>query len=278
MVGREAVLALKARGWEGIGFPHAALDVADRLAVNDAIASVAPDLVFNAAAYTQVDAAEDNPELARRVNAEGPAWLAEACAARNVPLVHISTDYVFDGEIDRPWRPEDEPRPLGVYGETKRKGEQAVRARIPHHLIIRTSWVYAPHGHNFFLTILRLARERDQLEVVADQWGSPTLAADLAAAMCDAAAMVLEHSTGWGTYHFCNGGQTTWHEFASVIVTDLIPPEQRACRRVIPIRSADWPTRAKRPRYSVLDTSSWTQVFGFAPRPWREALLNVCAK
>jgi dTDP-4-dehydrorhamnose reductase len=278
MVGSEAVLALQARGWEGIGFSHAALDVADPLAVNDAIASVAPDLVFNAAAYTQVDAAEDNRELAWRVNAEGPAWLAEACAVRNVPLVHISTDYVFDGESDRPWKPEDEPRPLGVYGETKWKGEQAVRARIPQHLIIRTSWVYAPHGRNFFLTILRLARERDQLEVVADQWGSPTLAADLAAAMCEAAAMVRAQSNGWGTYHFCNGGETTWHEFASAIVTDVVPPEERRCRRVVPIRSADWPTRAKRPRYSVLDTSSWTQTFGRAPRPWREALRNVRAE
>ena len=209
MVGREVVDAGRALGWDVVGRTRAELDVTDRAAVQACVTATGPDLVVNAAAYTQVDAAETEGELARQVDAEGPARLAEACRVAEASLVQLSTDYVFDGRARRPYRPEDRPHPLGVYGRTKWEGEEAVRQRLPRHLIVRTSWVYASHGHNFFRTIARLAREQETLRVVADQHGCPTLAADLARALLDGAAIAMTRPNGWGTYHFCNGGATT---------------------------------------------------------------------
>jgi dTDP-4-dehydrorhamnose reductase len=249
--------------------------VTDRDAVRAAVASTEPDLVLNAAAYTQVDAAESEADLAARVNAEGPAWLAEACAADGVPLIQISTDYVFDGRSRRPYRPEDSTNPLSVYGRTKWEGEQAVRERLPQHLIVRTSWVYAPHGRNFFRTMTRLAREQATLRVVADQRGCPTLAADLARALVGAAAGAMERPDRWGTYHFCNAGETTWHGFASAIVAGLASQPEVVARSVLPITTSDHPRPAVRPAYSVLDTTSWTAAFGLPPRPWQEALADA---
>ena len=275
MVGREILGAARALGWDAIGRTHAQLDVANRAAVRAAVEAAEPGVVLNAAAYTRVDGAEDEPDLAQRVNSQGPAWLAEACAWAGVPLIQISTDYVFDGRARRPYRPEDAPHPLGVYGRTKWEGEQAVRERLARHLIVRTSWVYAPQGHNFLCTIARLAEEQETLRVVADQRGCPTLAADLARALVGAAQVVVEDASAWGTYHFCNAGETTWHGFASAIVAGLASRRTLACRRVVPIAAADRPTRAARPLYSVLDTTSWTATFGFAPRPWQEALADA---
>jgi dTDP-4-dehydrorhamnose reductase len=272
MVGREVVDAARVLGWDVVGRTHAELDVTDRAALQACVTATEPDLVVNAAAYTQVDAAETEGELARQVNAEGPAWLAEACQEVEASLVQISTDYVFDGRARRPYRPDDPPHPLGVYGRTKWEGEEAVRQRLARHLIVRTSWVYASHGHNFFRTIARLAREQETLRVVADQHGCPTLAADLARALLDGAAMAMTRPNGWGTYHFCNGGETSWHGFASAIVAGLASRPGIVCRKVVPIATSEHPRPAARPAYSVLDTSSWTAVFGQTPRPWQEAL------
>jgi len=275
MVAREVVDAADALGWAVIGRSHAELDVTDRAAVLAAVAATEPDVVLNAAAYTQVDGAESEPGLAARVNTEGPAWLADACAVGRVPLIQISTDYVFDGRSRRPYRPEDPTNPLGVYGRTKWEGEQAVRERLPEHLIVRTSWVYAPHGRNFFRTIARLAREQATLRVVADQHGCPTLAADLARALLGAAASAMTRSDQWGTYHFCNAGETTWHGFASAIVAGLAPRPDLVARSVLPIATSEHTRPAARPAYSVLDTTSWTSTFGLAPRPWEQALADA---
>jgi dTDP-4-dehydrorhamnose reductase len=275
MVARDVLQAAGMLGWEAIGRTHAELDVANRAAVRAAVESTEPDVVLNAAAYTQVDAAESEADLARRVNAEGAAWLAEACAAAGAALIQLSTDYVFDGQARRPYRPEDAPHPLGVYGRTKWEGEQAVRERVSQHLIVRTSWVYAPRGRNFLCTIARLAREQETLRVVADQHGCPTLASDLARGLLEAAAVALERADAWGTYHFCNAGETTWHGFASAIVAGLASRVGLVCRSVIPIATSERPSRAARPAYSVLDTGSWTATFGLAPRPWQDALSDA---
>jgi dTDP-4-dehydrorhamnose reductase len=278
MVGRALLESGRALGWEIVGTTRSELDIADPAAVRAAVVAAEPRVVLNAAGYTQVDTAESEPELARRANVDGPTWLADTCAAHGVPLIHISTDYVFDGGARRPYRPDDSPHPLCVYGHTKWEGEQAVRECLDRHLIVRTSWLYAPHGRNFLRTIAGLARERDTLRMVADQHGSPTLAADLARALLRAAAAAAENADVWGTYHFCNAGETTWHGFASAIVDGLASRPGVVCRRVVPITTAEYPTAATRPAYSVLDTTSWTAAFGLAPRPWQEALSDALCR
>ncbi len=278
MVGREVIEAGRERGCEVVGLGRGELDVADRAAVRATVAASGVDAVINAAAFTRVDEAEADEEAARRANADGPGWLAEACATRGIPLIHISTDYVFDGRGRRPYRPDDTPQPLGVYGRTKWEGEQAVRERLARHVIVRTSWVYAPHGRNFLRTIAAAARDREELSVVADQHGAPTLAADLARALLDAAAAAVARPELAGTHHFTNAGETTWHGFALAIVEGLAPRGGLVCRRVVPISTAERGARAPRPAYSVLDTTSWTATFGSSPRPWEAALAEALCR
>ena len=228
------------------------------------------DVVVNAAAYTAVDKAEADADAAFRVNSEAPGAIARACARIDALLVHYSTDYVFDGSASRPYREDDLTAPLGVYGASKLAGEQAIRASGARHAILRTAWVYASHGRNFLLTMLRLAGERDELRVVADQVGTPTSAAWIA----DATTELLRHGvTDAGTWHLVASGQTSWHGFASAIVEDAhalglltrVPA-------VLPITTADFPTPAQRPANSVLDTTRLRSDFGIVPSDWREGL------
>ncbi len=236
-----------------------------------------PALIVNAAAYTAVDRAETEPEAAYALNRDGPAHLAEAAAALSIPLIHLSTDYVFDGFKTGDSRTgaysENDPiAPLGVYGASKAAGEQAVRERCPAHLILRTSWVYSPFGANFVRTMLRLGRERPEIGVVADQTGCPTAAADIAAAIAAIAGRVdAVGPGGFGTFHLCGTGATTWHGFAAAIF------EQAAALgapvpRMKAITTADYPTPARRPVNSVLATDRIRTVWGVALRPWPEAL------
>jgi dTDP-4-dehydrorhamnose reductase len=234
------------------------------------VARVAPDLVVNAGAYTAVDRAEDEPELAIRVNAESPGALARACAEAGIPIVHFSTDYVFDGSGTRPYREDDAAAPLGAYGASKWAGEQAVRASGAAHKIFRLCWVYGPRGGNFLLTMLRLAREREVLRVVADQQGTPTPAAWIADATAEALRRRPEAS---GTWHLAAGGQASWFEFASEIVgraaaMGLI----EKAPQVEPITTAEFPTRARRPAWSVLDTSRLAADFGLRLPPWQDGV------
>ncbi|GAA5005672.1 dTDP-4-dehydrorhamnose reductase [Pseudoluteimonas lycopersici] len=234
---------------------------------------IAPDVVLNAAAWTAVDRAESERDAAFRTNAEAPRAIAEACARRGTRLVHYSTDYVFDGCGKRPYREDDKTSPLGVYGESKLAGEEAVRASGADHVILRTAWVYAPRGKNFLLTMLRLGAERDRLRVVADQVGTPTCAALIA----DTTAQVIAHpSRASGTWHLTAGGQTSWHGFAEAILAGavergLLPhaPEVEA------ISTADYPTPAARPAYSVLDTTRLQRDFGIVLPDWREGLARA---
>ena len=234
------------------------------------VARIAPDVVVNAAAYTQVDKAETERDAAFRANAEAPAALAVACARSGALLVHYSTDYVFDGSGTHPYRETDPTAPLGVYGASKLAGEDAIRDSGARHLVFRTAWVYAAHGKNFLRTMLRLAAERDALRVVADQHGTPTPAALIA----DITARILGQSPrATGLYHLTPTGQTTWHGFAEAIIDRAHALGMLARKpEVLPIATSDYPTPAARPAYSVLDCARLQQDFGIALPTWRQGL------
>ena len=268
-VGCELISLARRRGVTAPGLSRAEANITDRQAVRAALRRKQPALVVNAAAYTAVDRAESEPERARAGNAVGPGILAQACADAGVPLVHLSTDYVFDGTKVGPYVEEDRINPLGVYGRTKAEGEAAVRAAQPHHVILRTAWVYGAHGHNFLKTMLRLAAERDELRVVADQIGCPTATADIAEAILALAPRLIADSGVAGTYHFVATGQTSWHGFASEIVRRQQPFTGRN-PRVTVITTAEFPTAARRPMNSVLDCTRFRATFGHVARPWAE--------
>ena len=240
------------------------------------VARVAPDIVVNAAAYTAVDKAETDAEAAFRANAEAPGVLARACAARDALLVHYSTDYVFDGSGTRPYREDDATAPLGVYGESKLAGEIAVRESGARHMIFRTAWVYAAHGRNFLLTMLRLAKERDELRVVADQFGTPTPASLIAQTT---AQILARPFTASGLWHLTATDGTSWHGFASEIMRQahaagLLSREPR----VLPITTAEYPTPARRPACSRLDVSRLEALLQQPLPHWRDAMAPVLAE
>ncbi|HZH43627.1 MAG TPA: dTDP-4-dehydrorhamnose reductase [Lysobacter sp.] len=246
------------------------LDLGEDGAARRVVETHRPDVVVNAAAYTAVDRAEDERDAAFRANADAPGELAHACAALDVPLVHYSTDYVFDGRGERPYREDDDTAPLGAYGESKLAGEQAIRTSGCRHVILRTAWVYGLHGHNFLRTMLRLAAERDELRVVADQVGAPTpawLIADVTR------ALIEQGRTDLGVRHLTANGQTSWHGFASAIV-ETAHARGLLARRVpvVPITTAEFPTRARRPAYSVLDCGALQRDAGIQLPRWDAAL------
>jgi dTDP-4-dehydrorhamnose reductase len=229
------------------------------------------DVVLNAAAYTAVDKAESEPEAAMLMNAEAPGAIAQACAARDIPFVHISTDYVFDGGKPAPYVETDPAAPQGVYGRSKRAGEEAVLSAGGRTAIIRTSWVYASHGANFLRTMLRLAETRDEVGVVADQFGRPTLAADLAdACFATLRQLAARNTAAQGVFHYAGAGDATWADFAETIFAESARrggPSARVRR----ITTAEYPTHARRPANSRLDTTK-IEALGIKPRPWREAV------
>jgi dTDP-4-dehydrorhamnose reductase len=249
-------------------------DITDPAAVAAAFAAYRPTLVVNAEAHTHVDRAETNAAPAAEANAHGPAILAAACATAGFPLLHISTDYVFDGTKPGPYVESDPVAPLSVYGRTKLAGEAAVRDILLRHVILRTAWVYGEFGSNFLKTMVRLARERDELRVVADQHGSPTSTHELAAAILEIAPHLAAGADVCGTYHFTGSGATSWHGFAVVIVAAQAPLTGRA-PRVVAITTADHPTLAARPANSVLDCSRFGRVFGFRARPWADEVADI---
>lgn len=237
------------------------------------IQRIAPDVVVNAAAYTAVDRAESDRDAAFRVNGEAPLRIAQACAARDALLLHYSTDYVFDGRGTRPYREDDATAPLGAYGESKLAGEDAVRASAARHMIFRTAWVYASHGKSFLRTMLRLAAERDELRVVADQTGTPTPAALIANVTAAALARPFERS---GVWHLTAAGETTWHGFAEAIMAAAHARGLLArMPRIVPIPTADYPTPAQRPVYSRLDIARIQADFGIVLPEWPEGLANT---
>jgi len=235
-----------------------------------------PSAVVNAAAYTGVDRAEQEPEVAFRANAQAPAVIAQWCATHGVPMVHYSTDYVFKGDGAAPYGEDDTTEPLGVYGSSKRDGENAVRAAGGRHLIFRTAWVYASHGGNFLRTMLRVGAERDELRVVADQVGTPTPAALIA----DVTAQVLQHPGQLsGTWHLTASGQTSWHGFAEAIFAEAVAAGVLTkAPQVQAISSDQYPTPAKRPAWSVLDNRKLQQDFGIVLPTWQAGLQRVMSE
>ena len=274
-VGYELERSLQGLG-EVVAVDRARMDLADLDQVRAVIREVRPGLIVNPAAYTAVDKAESEPELAHRVNAEAPAVMADECKRLGAALVHYSTDYVFDGTQAGPRVESDATGPINVYGRSKLAGEQAIAAAGIPHLILRTSWVYGMRGKNFLLTMLRLARERDELRVVADQHGAPTWSRSIA----DSTALILAQAKAggadwWrqhgGTYHLSSQGQTTWFEFTQAILAEA----QIDCR-LLPISTAEYPLPAPRPQHSVLSSELLMSRFCRLPH-WREAL-RLCLK
>lgn len=255
------------------GLPCGRVEFTDTGGLERLVAEQRPALVLNAVAYTQVDRAEDEPELAQRINAGAVAELALACAQHGAKLVHYSTDYVFGGEGSRPWREDDPTAPLGVYGRSKLAGEEAIRASGCGHMILRTAWLYGARGQNFLRTMLRLAGEREELRVVSDQVGSPTPARWLAVATALACARGPDAT---GTWHVVADGQCSWHDFAAAIFADAVASGllERA-PRLHAIASSDYPAKAARPAYSRLDTSRFAADFGLRLPDWREGLRQV---
>lgn len=254
----------------GDGSTCEALDLGELDRIAPLIERIRPDVVVNATAYTAVDRAESERGQAMRINAEAPARLALACAGQGTTLVHYSTDYVFDGTAVEPYREDHPTAPLGVYGESKLAGEQAIRASGARHLILRTAWVYGLHGHNFLRTMLRLAAERDELRVVADQIGSPTPAWLIADVTAHA---IRKGEAASGTMHLVADGSTSWHGFAEAIFEEAAMRGWLLRRpAVVPIATAEYPTPARRPAFSVLDSSKLRSVLGMRPPHWREAL------
>jgi dTDP-4-dehydrorhamnose reductase len=249
------------------------LDLAQGDAVCRYVADWRPDIVVNAAAYTAVDQAESEPEIAFAVNRDGPAAVADACREIGAALIHFSTDYVFDGGKSGPYTEDDPVNPLSVYGASKAAGDAAIRERLDRHVILRTAWVYSPIGRNFVKTMLRLGAERDRLGVVADQHGCPTAAADAARAVIDiVAALGAERPHGFGTFNFCGNGATTWHGFASAIFDGAIRRGLPAPRLVEAIATEAYPTPAARPRNSVLDCAKIARVYGIVAPAWQASL------
>ena len=250
------------------------LDLTSRASIAAAVELASPDLVVNAAAYTAVDRAEDQPDLAHAVNCTGAAWLAEAAAARGAPFVHFSTDYVFDGLKGAPYLETDATRPLGVYGATKEAGERAVLAAHPRSVVIRTAWVCSADGANFVKTMLRLAGERDEIKVVADQHGAPTFAADLADAIARMIPRLMQAQPGdeaFGIFHLSGAPHTTWHGFTAEILTQAGARGHRV-PKLTPIATADYPTKAKRPADGRMDCTKIGRVHGIAAADWRVSL------
>lgn len=249
-------------------------DLSDLRAVREAVGDLRPDIVVNAAAWTAVDRAEAEPEAAYRINAEAPGAMATAAREAGALLVHYSTDYVFDGHARRPWREDDPPAPLSAYGRSKLAGERAVAAAGGAHLVLRTSWVYGLTGHNFLQTVLRLAREREELAVVDDQIGAPTWSGAIAQATAEAIALWLaepgRRAQRQGLFHLAAAGQTSWCGFARAIV-ELAPDLPRR-PRVRAIGTEDYPLPAPRPAWSVLDCGRMEAAFGIGLADWRDAL------
>jgi dTDP-4-dehydrorhamnose reductase len=249
------------------------LDITNATAVTSFIEKRQISVVVNAAAYTAVDRAETDAAQAKRINRDGPATLARACTRTGSALIHISTDYVYDGLKTTPYVEDDPVAPTGVYGTSKAEGDQEVQRLVKQHVILRTAWLYSVHGQNFVKTILNLARERAYLNVVADQIGCPTSAVDLARAILDIIINIIEVQTvAWGIYHYCGAGQTTWYEFAKTILKLAGQYEDFALKTIRPISTDQYPTPAARPPYAVLDCTKIESAFGIRPVDWRTSL------
>jgi dTDP-4-dehydrorhamnose reductase len=275
-VGQELQDSLKGCG-ELFCLARQQMDLADESSIRNTIRAIQPTLIVNPAAYTAVDKAETDIELATAINANAPRIIAQEAEKINATIIHLSTDYVFDGTKNTPYLPEDTTNPIGIYGKTKLMGEVGIRENCTRHLILRTAWVYGARGHgNFVKTMLKLGANREELRVVADQIGSPTHSKDIALTIASLIGKIDRNDCPWGTYHFTNSGVASWYDFAVAIFIEAKQigfPLQ--VRQVIPISTADYPTPAQRPAYSVLSNQKISQLLGTNPPHWRSSLQEM---
>ncbi len=274
-VARELARTAVARGIDARFLSRGAADLAEPETCVRAIAAAEADVIVNAAAYTAVDRAEDEPGLAHAVNATAPGAMAVAAAAKGLPFLHVSTDYVFDGAPGRAWREGDATGPLGAYGASKLAGEEAVAGATPDHVILRTAWVFSAHGANFVKTMLRVGRGKPEMRVVGDQQGGPTAARDIAGALWTIAQAWSAGRGEAGVFHYAGAPACTWADFAEAIFARAGWPERPAVAR---IATADWPTRAVRPANSVLDCTRIAATYGIVQPDWRASLDTVIAE
>jgi dTDP-4-dehydrorhamnose reductase len=276
-LGREVIEKGKVLfGSEMVAMDLPEIDITEFSKLSDIFYGLSPSIVINTAAYTAVDAAETQKDLCYAVNRDGPANLARLCRKSRAALIHISTDYVFDGKSKRPYSEDDPVCPLGIYGASKAEGEKAVLAESDNCVIIRTAWLYSRHGKNFVKTMLRVAMEKDTIKVVSDQYGCPTCAADLAdAVLVITEALKKKAPPKRCLYHYCGKGITTWYDFAVSIFDIAGRAGLSKLPTVVPISTAQFPTAAKRPVFSALDCSSIEEDYGIKPRPWKQSLTST---
>jgi dTDP-4-dehydrorhamnose reductase len=273
-VAQALVRAYSARGDVVQSAGRSTADITNAAFLHSAILAFRPNLIINAAAYTAVDKAEDDVRQAYKINCDGARNVAATARMLAAPLIHISTDYVFDGSKPTPYTETDPTHPIGVYGQSKLDGEEAVAAETADHVILRTSWLFSADGSNFVKTMLRLAGERDVINVVDDQWGTPTFAADLAAAITTIGESLLsaeDRSTLWGVFHATASGETTWYRFAQAIMERSAAKGGPSCA-LHPIRTSEYPVRARRPANSRLDGSKLARIFGVRLPAWQASL------
>lgn len=267
-------------GVQVIAIDREHLDITDELAVKAFVQTQKPEVIINAAAHTAVDKAESDIDASYAINRDGPRYLAEAAASLNIPFLHISTDYVFSGDKDGLYIETDPVSPQGVYGASKLAGEEAVSVANPKHLVLRTAWVFGEHGNNFVKTMLRLGVQRDELGIVADQFGGPTYAGDIAAALLLMAekAVNTPAEVKWGVYHFAGEPHVNWHQFAAAIFDKAVAAKLLEKAPLLnPLSTEQYPTPAKRPANSRLDCSKIKAEFGIHPSDWQTALDKIAA-
>jgi dTDP-4-dehydrorhamnose reductase len=275
-LGKDLAPRLKREGCTVKAYSSDALDITRRDKTMEVVTTERPHVVYNLAAYTKVDRAEVEIELAYAVNSEGAGNVADAAAMAGAPLVHISTDYVFDGLSPIPYAEDDETGPINVYGQSKLLGETEIKKRLGDHMIVRTSWLYGSSGHNFVKTILALASKNAELKIVADQIGSPTWTGDLADFLVEVARRRRESAMPYGTFHFANEGVASWYDLAVAAVEEARAiGAELACKTITPITTADYPTDAERPPCSILDKTKTKKEFAVTIPHWRAALRKM---
>lgn len=275
-LGSDLVPLLAEAGFTPVPFGSAELDISIEAAVLETVKKVRPGIIVNSAAYTKVDLAEKEKERAYAVNANGAAFLVKAAKEFGCPLVHVSTDFVFDGRSPVPYAEEAQANPLSVYGASKFAGELAIVEATEAHVIVRTSWLYGTTGHNFVKTILRLASERETLRVVYDQTGTPTWSADLAAMLVEICKAIESGKKPWGIYHYSNEGVTSWYDFAVAICEEAAAAGMSLkCNHIEPILTSEYPVPATRPAYSVLNKAKIKKAFDMAIPHWRRSLSTM---
>lgn len=276
-LGTELCLRSKAHAHNIVAVNHSELDITNESSINALVAHVKPAAIINAAAYTAVDRAETDSATAFAVNRDGPLYLGRACTKANIPLLHVSTDYVFDGKKPTPYLETDIPNPQGVYGQSKLEGEIAVATTLDKYITLRVAWVFSATGHNFVRTILRLAKERDELSVVADQTGAPTWAGDIAEVLLEIVDRIRQgKAVTWGLYHYTGSPATTWHAFAEAICEQALELGMLKNKPFIkPISTSEYPTPAKRPQNSVLACEYIQKELLIPQSDWRQGLKQV---